>query len=237
MSFWRGVVLSLMLLMTACQRDTGHVDASDYDSFWLWAGVKPQPVLARARTIYILQGEIRAERRPHISSLRGGTPKVRHATLWLVYRVETLDWGQGIVPQIRADIARWQAAGNTVAGIQIDFDAATRGLGGYAVFLKTLRSELPGDCRLSITGLLDWSSQGDAAGLNRLAGVVDEVVLQTYQGRGTIPGYGAYMDGLSRVRVPFRIGLVQNGEWQAPRSLDRNPYFWGYVVFLINPGK
>jgi Protein of unknown function (DUF3142) len=225
----------LLMLLSACQRDGRRVDARDYDAFWLWAGVKPQPVLGSAKTIYILQGEIRDEAKPRITTLRPGTPRVGHATLWLVYRVETLDWGQGIASQIRADITRWQAAGNTVAGIQIDFDAATRGLGGYAVFLKTLRSELPGDCRLSITGLLDWSSQGDAAGLNRLASVVDEVVLQTYQGRHTIPGYNAYMDGLRRVRVPFRIGLIQNGEWQAPRSLGSNPYFRGYVVFLLNP--
>ena len=30
------------------------VNAADYDAFWLWAGVTPQPVLARARSLYIL---------------------------------------------------------------------------------------------------------------------------------------------------------------------------------------
>ncbi len=228
------------MLLTACQRE-GHsdnasrVDVRDYDAFWLWAGVKPQAVLGGAKTIYILQGEIRDEDRPRITPLRGGTPKVGHATLWLVYRVETLDWGQGIVPQIKQDIKRWQDAGNQVAGIQIDFDAATKGLGAYALFLKRLRTLLPDDCRLSITGLLDWSSRGDTGGLNQLSGVVDEVVLQTYQGRHTIPGYTAYMQQLRRVQVPFRIGLVQNGEWQALEALKANPYFRGYVVFLINP--
>jgi Protein of unknown function (DUF3142) len=227
----------LLMLLSACQRDGRRVDARDYDAFWLWAGVKPQPVLGSAKTIYILQGEIRDEAKPRITTLRPGTPRVGHATLWLVYRIETLDWGSEIIPQLRADIARWQAAGNTVTGIQIDFDAATKGLGGYAQFLKNLRAKLPTKCQLSVTGLLDWSSHGDAQGLNQLSGVVDEVVLQTYQGRHTIPGYSAYMNGLRRIRVPFRIGLIQNGEWQVPHSLGSNPYFRGYVVFLINPGK
>ena len=61
------------------------------------------------------------------------------------------------------DLVRWQAAGNHVAGLQIDFDAATRGLGSYAAFLAQLRRRLPGHYRLSVTGLMDWSAHGDPA--------------------------------------------------------------------------
>jgi Protein of unknown function (DUF3142) len=227
--------LLLLLLLCGCQQSSPRVVAKDYDAFWLWAGVKPQNILARAKTIYILQGEIRASEHPRISARRAATPKVRHAEIWLVYRVETLDWGPEIVGQMATDLKRWRAASNHVAGIQIDFDAATNGLGRYALFLKNLRSALPDDCKLSVTGLLDWSSRGNAQGLNQLAGIVDEVVLQNYQGRQTIPGYRAYMDGLKRIKVPFRIGLIQNGAWQAPASLGHNPNFRGYVVFLVNP--
>ena len=223
------------MLLAGCQRDTGRVDAADYDAFWLWAGVTPQPVLDHARTIYILEGEVRQSGRARIVGLRAATPKTRHATLWIVYRVETIKWGDDIVGQMTRDLERWRMNGNTVAGIQIDFDAATQGLPQYAAFLKQLRAQLPTDCRLGITGLLDWSSKGDSDGLNRLAGVVDEVVLQTYQGRHTIPGYEAYMDGLKRLKLPFKIGLVQGGAWNAPRSLAANPNFKGYVVFLLNP--
>jgi Protein of unknown function (DUF3142) len=152
-----------------------------------------------------------------------------------VYRTETLQWGDDIVPQIRADVARWKAGGNRVAGIQIDFDAATRGLGDYAKFLRDLKSQLPSGTRLSITGLLDWSSQGDVTDLNALAGVVDEVVLQSYQGRATIPDYQPYLASLSRLDMPYKIGLVQNGEWRAPPMLARDPDFKGYVIFLLNP--
>lgn len=210
------------------------MNAAEYDAFWLWAGVTPQPALKHARTIYILQGEIREARKPRLVALRPGTPDVRHAELWIVYRTETLDWGDDIVPQIRADLARWRAAGNKVAGVQIDFDAATKGLSGYIRFLKKLRAQLPRDARLGITGLLDWSSQGDSADLNALAGVIDEVVLQSYQGRHTVPGYQAYLASLSRLNMPYKIGLVQHGEWNAPPGLISDPDFKGYVVFLLN---
>ena len=36
------------------------------------------------------------------------------------------------------------------------------------------------------------------------------------------------------MKVPFRIGLLQGGEWQMPSTLPRNPFFRGYVVFLKN---
>ena len=222
-----------MLLLVGCDGANERVDAADYDAYWLWAGVKSQPVLDTAKTIYILEGEVRGGG-ARLVKLRAATPRVDHADVWIVYRVETLEWANSIVPQILADLKRWKASGNRVSGIQIDFDAATKGLGHYAEFLRRLDVRLPSDCKLSVTGLLDWSSNGDSASLNALGGVVDEVVLQTYQGRNTIEGYEAYLDGLNRMRIPFRIGLVQYGKWQEPVGLADNPAFKGYVVFLLN---
>ena len=238
----RFLSLTLLLVLVACQREAGgndggavgRVDAADHDAFWLWAGVRPQPVLDDARTIYILQGEVRG-RPAHIVSQRPATPRVGHAELWIVYRVETIIWTDAIMPQILAHLERWRAAGNDVRGVQIDFDAATRGLGGYAAFLKQVRAQLPKGTALSVTGLLDWSSRADdPSGLNALAGVVDEVVLQTYQGRTTIKGYEAYLAHLDRLKIPFKIGLVQHGEWTEPAGLKTHPYYRGDVVFLLN---
>lgn len=232
----RRLLYFCLLLLAGCQRAETRVDAADYDAFWLWAGVASQPVLDSAKTIYILEGEVR-DGEGRLVKLRPATPKVDHAELWLVYRVETLAWGSAIAPQMLADLARWKVAGNRIAGIQIDFDAATKGLAGYADFLTRFRRQLPPGCKLSVTGLLDWSSQGDSAALNGLGKTVDEVVLQTYQGRHTINGYEAYLDSLDRLDIPFRIGLVQGGEWQAPTTLKANPNFRGYVVFLVNDHK
>lgn len=212
------------------------VDAAHYDAFWLWAGVKPQPVLRTARRLYILQGQVEAREPVRLVSQRPATPRIAHAQVWMVVRVETLRWPPLVHRQVLTQLARWRAAGNDVAGIQIDFDARTRHLADYAVFLADLRRRLPRDCRLGITGLLDWSANGDAAGLAALGGTVDEIVLQIYQGRRVIPGYAGYLRRLHTLRVPFRIGLLQGGEWQAPAGLTANPWFRGYVVFLRNGG-
>jgi hypothetical protein len=225
----------LFCILASCAPDQGRVNAADHDAFWLWAGVKPQPVLAQAKTIYILAAEIKGGAAASYVPMRAAAPKVDHAKVWIVYRIESLDWSPDVLPRIRRDIEGWRAAGNDIAGIQIDFDAATRGLADYAAFLKALRKELPQGIQLSVTGLLDWSSGGDAPALNALAGTVDEVVLQSYQGRHTIPGYGAYMARLDAVKLPFKIGLVQGGEWTPPANLAQNPNFRGYVVFLLNP--
>jgi Protein of unknown function (DUF3142) len=231
----RLLALLALLFLAGCDRaEQGRVDAQAYDAFWLWAGVEPQPVLDTAKTIYILAAEIKGGPEGRYVDLRPAIPRVKHAQVWIVYRVETLVWDANVLPRIRRDMENWKAKGNRVAGIQIDFDAATRGLPGYAAFLKQLRAELPTGTGLSVTGLLDWSSGGDSPALNALAGTVDEVVLQTYQGRQTISGYEAYLRQLERVKMPFKIGLVQHGEWQAPPSLSHNPKFRGYVVFLLN---
>ena len=105
------------------------------------------------------------------------------------------------------------------------------------LFLKDLRAKLPAQYHLSITGLMDWSANADPAALASLKGVVDEVVVQSYQGRATIPGYERYLEKLARVPVPHKVALVQGGEWREPASLKSDPLFRGYVVFLVNPGS
>jgi hypothetical protein len=237
----RGVCAAavLLALSAASPVAAGTVRAADYDAFWLWAGVRPQPALAGAKTLYILQGQVApragADEAGVLVAQGGAVPHLTRGEVWLDYRAHTLDWSPAVYAEILARLARWRAAGDPVAGVQIDFDSSTRHLADYAAFLRDLRARLPPDCRLSITGLLDWSSQGDSASLSALGGVVDEVVLQTYQGRHTIPGYQAYLARLSRMTIPFKIGLVEGGDWTAPPDIAANPWFRGYVVFLKNP--
>lgn len=212
-----------------------RVDAAQYDSFWLWSGVAPQPVLETAKTIYILDSEVTDGPPVTLVDQRAAIPKLQNQTVWMVVRVETLDWPPGLDDHLIDRLAAWKANGNNqLAGLQIDFDAATKGLSGYAAFLKKLRAKMPPEMKLSVTGLLDWSANGDPEGLNALGNVVDEVVLQTYQARDTIPGYEAYLAKLDRLHMPFKIGLAQNGVWREPPALKRHPQFQGYVVFLLN---
>ena len=215
------------------------VDARDYDAFWLWSGVTPQPVLKQAKTLYILQGQINSTRRAPqrgVQFIAQGisVPRITQGEVWVVYRAHTLHWPERVYTQLLGQVQRWRDAGNPVVGIQIDFDARTQYLHEYADFLRDLRQRLPADLRLSITGLMDWSSNADPAAIAQLKGVVDEVVVQTYQGRHSIPDYAAYLPRMNRLGLAFKIGLIQGGAWEEPEYLKGSEWFRGYVVFLQN---
>lgn len=229
---------TLALALSACHSDAAFdratfVDARCHDAFWLWSGVRSQRVLDTARRVYVLYGEVRSDP-VRLIARRPAPTGPGHAGIWLVVRAETLDWTPLVHGQLLDALVRWRRSGARVAGVQIDFDARTRHLDQYAVFLTDLRRRLPPDTGLSVTGLLDWSSQGEPAALAALGGTVDEVVLQLYQGRDVIPGHEAWLARLDRMRVPFRLGLPQGGRWTPPADLARNPFYRGTVVFLLN---
>jgi len=213
-----------------------RVNAADHHAFWLWARVIPQPVLAQARSLYVLQGQIAAQPgQAEPAFIAQGAPlPTTAADLWVVYRAHTLRWTPRVHRLMQAQLARWQAEGRHIVGVQIDFDARTQHLDEYAAFLRDLRQRLPAHLQMSITGLMDWANHADPAALNQLKNIVDEVVVQTYQGHHTIANYADYLPGISRLQLKFKIGLIQDGVWQEPDSLRTNPWFRGYVVFLKN---
>ena len=228
-------LIAAALAVAGCgPTDPAKVEAERYDSFWLWAGVRA-PERIKAREWYLLDGEIRASSRGRFIPLRPGTPRIANSDIWLVVRTDTLDWPRGGAEALASRADRWAAAGSRVVGIQLDFDARTSKLGDYAAFLADFRRRLPARYRLSITGLMDWSANGDPAALKLLLGVVDEVVIQTYQGRETIPGYEYYFDRMRGFPIPFKVGLVEHGRWIEPTGLAEERNFKGYVVFLVNP--
>ena len=229
----RWLAVALVVTSLASPAAAGIVDAENYDAFWLWAGVAPQAVLARARTIYVLQGQVEPGRET-VTAQGISVPRLGARDVWIVYRAHTLRWPAAAYDVVGAQVARWREAGNRVVGVQIDFDARASHLREYAAFLRDLRRRLPSDCRLGITGLLDWSANAEPESLAALAGVIDEVVVQTYQGRRTIGDYRRYLSRVARLTLPFKVGLIQGGEWDAPATLATNPAFRGYVVFLQN---
>jgi hypothetical protein len=224
-----------LALLAACgggKPVTHRVDPRDYRAFFLWGGVRPPGYLDRAETVYLLWGELRHDDPGRIVVLRPEAPRDPGPALWLTVRAERLDWGEPAYRQLLAEAERWRRAGNPLVGVQVDFDAATLKLGTYAAFLRGLRRRLPRDLRLSATGLMDWSAGARESDLAGLKDVLDEVVVQAYQGRATIPGYRRYLPSLARLPIAYRIGLVENGEWSPPAGLARDPRFRGYVVFL-----
>lgn len=235
----RLILVCICVLTCARGADAGTVDASKYDTFWLWSGVRPQAVLNHARCVYVLQGQIEAihgdESQVRFIAQGVAVPQRQPVEVWLAYRVHTLHWTANEYAILLAQLERWKKAGDNVIGIQIDFDARTLHLQEYVEFLGQLRQRLPAAYRLGITGLLDWSSRADPSQVNQLRGVVDEVVVQTYQGRHTIENYAEYLPRVSQLKMPFKIGLIQGGNWDAPGYIAESPWFRGYVVFLQNP--
>jgi hypothetical protein len=190
--------------------------------------------LANARTLYVLDGAVlerggKVRFRPQRSAL----PTIQGPDVWLVLRTDTLAWPPEAYALVLRHLAQWREEGNRVVGVQVDFDARTAELHRYAEFLRGLRGQLPRDARLSVTGLMDWGANADPAALGALAGIVDEVAIQTYQGRTTIPGTERYLTRLDGFPIPFRIGVVEGGAWREPAGLRANPRFRGYVVFLL----
>ena len=230
-------LLALLALLSAMAPSLAGevVRAENYQAFWLWAGVKGRTELEKARVLYLLQGEIGPDRfgQTRLRAQGATEPGPHQPTLWLVYRVRSLDWTPEIFAALNRRLARWREA-TRVAGVQIDFDASTRGLKDYAAFLMQLREALPKDCGLSVTGLMDWASQAKPEDIDALSGTVDELIFQTYRGRETVKDIDAYLSRLGRLHVPFRLGLSEGAAWSEPAALKRDPHFLGYVVFLRN---
>lgn len=213
-----------------------HVNAEQYDSVWLWSGVKSQPALQEAKTIYLLQGQIITNYHGNSHFIKQGNPikPLAYQKLWLVYRAHTLNWSENIFKTLTKQLNYWKMQGVKIEGIQIDFDIPTHQMDVYISFLKRFRQWLPSHYKLSITGLLDWGSNTDINTIDQLGYIIDEVVFQTYQGKQTITNYQQYLNKIQYSKIPFKIGLIQQGEWQAPSYLNSNPNFKGYILFLQN---
>ncbi|MBL8320965.1 MAG: DUF3142 domain-containing protein, partial [Acinetobacter sp.] len=156
-----------------------------------------------------------------------------HQKVWLVYRNHLLNWRPEEIQLIAQRIQQWEQAGNQIQGIQIDFDSPTSDIRSYAQFLEKLRAALPKKYRLSITGLLDWGNMQDQQALQLLRENIDELVIQSYQGSTTIPNYQSYLKKVSKLQLPYKIGIVQHGEWNPELNFAADPNFKGYVVFLL----
>lgn len=214
----------------------GRVNAADHAAFWLWSGVSATAGMRQADTVYLHQGEVDLRQgQPMFKRMGLPVSRLSFPQIWLTVRFTTLDRDEAVINRLIVLLARWRSSGNHVAGLQIDFDAATQRLTDYAEFLTALRQKLPSDYALGVTGLLDWASTGDIATLNRLP--VDELVVQTYQGRHTVADYARYLPALKSLRVPFRIGLVQHGVWNRryEAELASSPWYRGTVVFMLRP--
>ncbi|MDO5542723.1 MAG: DUF3142 domain-containing protein [Acinetobacter sp.] len=212
------------------------VDAADYSSFWIWGNISSATYLQQAKELYILQGEIKWDRTTQRSEFRPqgiSILKKPNQSIWLVVRSYHLNWSTENIQQIIQRLHQWESQDNQIEGLQIDFDARTKNIQQYAEFLAKFRQHLPKQYRLGITGLLDWTNVRNQTALALLRQNIDEIAIQTYQGSTTIPNYANYLAKISQLKLPYKIGVVQHGQWQAPSHLTKDPNFKGYIVFLL----
>ncbi|WP_123350014.1 MULTISPECIES: DUF3142 domain-containing protein [unclassified Enterobacter] len=230
------VILLVASLLSPAAGAQTPAAVGERQAFWLWSGVRPTEALQNAQLMYLHQGDILLHDGLPVFERKGlPVSKLSFPRLWLTVRFTTLDVSDEMLERLGRLLLRWQAAGNTVVGLQIDFDAGTHNLDDYGAFLRRARAALPPAFALGVTGLLDWAKTGSVATLNTLP--VDELVVQSYQGRRTVQHYADYLPALSRLRIPFKVGIVQNGEWdiQEEIRLSASPWYRGIVVFLLNP--
>lgn len=239
---------SVHSLNTATATGDEIINTKDYEQFWIWTPPEDDAKLSQAHTLYILQGEIRPPNIPYYrpntnenadrAALATLTPQglgVRSLSdkkIWLVYRATSQEWSDEVMAQLIERLEKWQRAGNQVMGIQIDYDAPTYQLDKYAQLLRHVRQQLPAHYQLSVTGLLDWSNQAEDPQFMQLSDAVDELVIQTYQGTTTLTNYSRYLKKLENLPFDFKVGIVEDGQWQGAAFLENNPHFKGYVVFL-----
>ena len=239
------LTIQCCLGLMACQPSqsataSDQVNANDYNAFWIWGNIKSAPYLSKAKEIYILQGEVRLEKNSNQSILiqQGiSVVKIPHQKVWLVFRNHHLNWQGTEIEKILQRVRQWESAGNHIQGIQIDFDAPTKNLKAYGLFLQQLRKQLPQHYQLSITSLMDWANLRDPDTLRLFRENIDEMVIQTYQGSSTIPNYQTYLTKASTLKLPYKIGLVQHGKWDQQLKFDTDPNFKGFVVFLLPQNK
>ena len=205
-------------------------------AFWAWRNQTPaesdvQAAMSAtgARTIFLRAGQIDYQdgKLRRIRPVTGSLP--RNAELHLVYnatrpllsQLESVDeelLATSIADAFQEDVARARQEGALVIGLQVDIDAPTRLLGRYGKTLKALRSHLPGDMRLSITGLPTWMQ---SRALQLALAHVDFWVPQLY---------GAEIPERLEQRIPISSSASVAIQVSRARELNK-PFYAGLAAF------
>ncbi|MCG8591320.1 MAG: DUF3142 domain-containing protein [Proteobacteria bacterium] len=179
-----------------------------YESYWLWAGV-PDSRLPGRGAVSVHVGAVAWHGETLWFQAEGAGPRAFPGrSVTVVFRLNGLPPAHELVPLLEAQARRFEAVGNRVAGVQLDYDAPTARLLRYRDTLGEVRAGLDPRWRLSITGLLDWVATGDEHALARVAASVDEIVFQLYQGRDYVAELPHYVARFSRLPFPFAVGLL-----------------------------
>lgn len=221
----------LFFTLSGCSR---QVFFERPESYWIWAGITAPDSLQK-ESLYIYQGTLTKKSEEITFKRQGLYPfPSKSKELYLVFRVEVLDFSPRFINTIISYIDEWEHKGNTVRGVQLDFDSPTAKLLQYSDFLENFRSRLPKNYRLSITGLGDWLFAADSKALPQVGSMVDEVVFQLYQGRKPFHDKTNYLIKLNQLKFHYKVGLLRDDhcEIAVSSALAENPFYLGNIYFL-----
>lgn len=205
-------------------------------AFWSWRNEAPGDGDVRsavratgAQAIFQRAGQLDLDdgRVERIRAVSGEIPSV--APLHLVYNatgdllrgfedIESDEIAAAIASAARTDRETAKRSGAAVVGIQLDLDVATRSLPAYAEVLRKIRSEIPPDLKLSITGLPTWMPSRDLGGVLE---PLDFWIPQFYG--GAIP---MHIDDKIAISSPADVE-----RWTAQANRLGKPYFAGLAAY------
>ena len=219
---WRAAVSFFLLILaalilSACQRQSqpSPQDAYIWQRQWTPAVIRAMhdssSFVAQWR---VLAAELDAGGRWNMAAPDWRALQAATRPVVLVVRIngQLKDFSQtDVLQQISRLRAQWQAAGVTLAGIEIDHDCATARLPAYAEFLHALRPQMASQEILSITALPTWLT---SPALDALLAAADEAVLQVHAVMNPRQGLfdakrasGWVQDFAQRTRHPWRVAL------------------------------
>lgn len=196
-------------------------------SYWIWSPHDLSYVDADAELI-LYQGDVdtawRFEQRgiqPH--------PLQHDGPITLLFRLYSLGPAEDVAAQYQQFKQDWARRGVAVQGLQIDYDSPSSRLDEYRQWLQELRAALPGE-PLSATTLATYVFDAPEA-FARLAGEVDYLAMQLYQGHAPHTNYRAVINYLRAEQLPHRVGVTLSPDFPSDSELCAR-HCAGVSVFL-----
>ena len=210
--------------------------------FWIWSWSAIDATAAGGHpfdVLYVQVGRVDDYHKNSASWPWGGNmpPAKEYWALWRCDPPAKLNEIQ--IPVIAGDFIKRKeeaaAKGQTIVGLQLDYDCPTNDLAEYASFLEKLKRALPGGTKISITALLDWFRTDTK--IREVLAHTNEFVPQFYD---NAPSQGGATKGIAEpidfarwgktfnsFKVPYHVGIstfgrilaIQNGSTRAFRDL------------------
>ena len=225
----RKILLAAILFFTLCNQ------CPSAKGYWIWAGISASDIAAKnSDSVYIYQGLVSSDGAEIKFSKKGlyhFPLKFDKAYLALRLDNKTLPPTDKLSQLSLNLIRQWEKHGVKIIGIQIDYDSPTFALEKYEKFLKSYRSFLPSSYRISITALADWIHNPSA--LQKISNTTQEIVFQLYQERKMLDPISTYLDQLSALKIPFKVGVLASADCRLiDGKLTSNKNFYGSIVFV-----